>query len=200
VDAGARERSTNQIANLFVSNLSDIPNAQIRAAALSSVGAGGLPVELNLLGQDTDTLEVYKNEILGRIKDVDGLVNINTSSRPGKPEIAVRPDRKKLVDVGLTVYDLALALRYAVEGVVTTRYRDQGEEYDMRVMMEDESVDSPEKVGNITVVASTGTYRLSQLADIEFSEGYSTILHQDRYKLISFEGGVAPGYFPRVTG
>jgi len=77
---------------------------------------------------------------------------------------------------------------------VTTRYRYQGEEYDMRVMMEDESVDSPEKVGNITVVAPTGTYRLSQLADIEFSEGYSTILHRDRYKWIAFEGGVAPGY------
>lgn len=194
VDAAARGRSTNQIANQFVRELSDIPNAQIRAAALSSVGAGGLPVEFDLLGQDTDTLEVYKNEILSRIKDIGGLVNINTSSRPGKPEIAVKPDRKKLVDAGLTVYDLALALRCAVEGVVDTRYRDQGEEYDMRVTMEDESVDSPEKVGNISVAAATGTYRLSQLADIEFAEGYSTILHRDRYKWISFEGGVAPGY------
>jgi HAE1 family hydrophobic/amphiphilic exporter-1 len=194
IDAAARDRSTNQMANQFVRELSDIPNAQIRAAILSSFGKGGLPVEFDLLGQDTDTLEVYKDDILSRIKDVDGLVNINTTSRAGKPEIAVGPDRKKLVDAGLTVSDLAAALRYAVEGIVTTRYRDEGEEYDIRVMMEDESVGSPEKVGNITVVAPTGTYRLSQLADIEFSQGYSTILHQDRYKLISFEGGVAPGY------
>ena len=194
IDAGARKRSTHQMASLFVRELSDISNAQIRSAALSSVGAGGLPVEFDLLGQDTDTLEVYKDDILSRIKDVDGLVNINTSSRPGKPEIAVKPDRKKLVDAGLTVSDLAVALRSAVEGAVTTQYRDRGEEYDIRVMMEDESVDSPEKVGNITVGAATGTYRLSQLTDIEFSEGYSKILHRDRYKWISFEGGVAPGY------
>ncbi|MCK4404503.1 MAG: efflux RND transporter permease subunit [candidate division Zixibacteria bacterium] len=194
IDAGARERSTHQMANLFVKELSDIPNAQIRAAAMSSAGPGGFPVEFDLLGQDTDTLEVYKDGILSRIKDIDGLVNVNTSSRPGKPEIAVKPDRKKLVDAGLTVFDLATALRSAVEGVVTTRHRDRGEEYDMRVMMEDESVDSPEKVGNITVVAPTGTYRLSQLTDIEFSEGYSKILHKDRYKWIAFKGGVAPGY------
>jgi HAE1 family hydrophobic/amphiphilic exporter-1 len=194
IDAGAREHSTHQMANLFVRELSDIPNAQIRAAALSSAGPGGLPIEFDLLGQDTDTLEVYKDEILSRIKDIEGLVNVNTSSRPGKPEIAVEPDRKKLVDAGLTVFDLATALRSAVEGIVTTRYRERGEEYDMRVMMEDESVDSPQEVGNITVVAPTGTYRLSQLTDIEFSEGYSKILHKDRFKWIAFEGGVAPGY------
>jgi HAE1 family hydrophobic/amphiphilic exporter-1 len=194
IDAGARERTTRQMANLFVRELSDIPNAQIRASALSSAGPGGMPIEFDLLGQDTDQLEVYKEAILDRIRDIDGLVNVNTSSRPGKPEIAVKPDRKKLVDAGLTVFDLATALRSAMQGVVTTQYRDRGEEYDMRVTMEDESVNSPQEVGNITVVAPTGTYRISQLTDIEFSEGYSKILHKDRYKLISFEGGVAEGY------
>jgi HAE1 family hydrophobic/amphiphilic exporter-1 len=194
IDAADRKPTTQQMVNSFIRELSDIPNTQIRVAAVSSFGGHGSPVEFDLLGQDTDTLEVYKNQIVNRIKETQGLVNLNTSSRAGKPEISIKPDRKKVADAGLTVFDLAMALRSAVEGVVTTQYRDRGEEYDMRVTMEDASVDSPEKVGNLALVAPTGTYRLSQLCQVEFSEGYSKVLHKDRYRWIQFSASIAPGY------
>ena len=202
VDAGERDMSTDAVAGVFIRKLSDIPNARIRVAALSSIGGGaGAPVTFNLMGQDVDTLEVYRQEVLRRVKDVDGLVNINTSSRPGKPEITLIPDREKLAAAGLTVYDLAMALRGAIEGLVATSYRDGGEEYDVRVAMSDRSVDTPGEVGNIPVVGPEGTYRLSQLADIEFTEGYSRILRMDKYKLVEFGGGVAQGYaLGDVTG
>jgi HAE1 family hydrophobic/amphiphilic exporter-1 len=195
VDAGKRDISTDGAAGLLIRELSDIPNARIRVAALSSMGGGGgAPLTFNLMGQDVDTLEVFRQEVLRRIRDVDGLVNINTSSRPGKPEITLIPDREKLSAAGLTVYDLAMALRGAIEGLVATSYRDQGEEYDIRVAMTDESVDTPAEVGNIPVVGPEGTYRLSQLVDIEFTEGYSRILRKDKYKLVEVGGSIAPGY------
>jgi len=94
-----------------------------------------------------------------------------------------------------------MALRGAIEGLVATSYRDGGEEYDVRVAMSDRSVDTPGEVGNIPVVGPEGTYRLSQLADIEFTEGYSRILRMDKYKLVEFGGGVAQGYaLGDVTG
>ena len=195
VDAGERDISTDGVSGLLIRELSSIPNARIRVAAINSMGGGDrAPLTFNLMGQDIDTLEVYRREVLRRIKDVDGLVNINTSSRPGKPEITLKPDREKLSAAGLTVYDLAMALRGAIEGLVATSYRDQGEEYDIRVAMSDQSVDTPSEVGNIPVVGPKGTYRLSQLVDIKFTEGYSRILRMDKYKLVEFGGGVAPGY------
>jgi len=202
VDAGERDISTDGAAGALIRELSDIPNARIRVAAVSSIGGGGgAPVTFNLMGQDVDTLEVYRQEVLRRLKDVDGLTNLNTSSRPGKPEITLMPDREKLAAAGLTVYDLAMALRGSIEGLVATSYRDQGEEYDVRVAMSNQSVDTPGEVGNIPVVGDEGTYRLSQLAAIEFTEGYSRILRMDKYKLVEFGGGVAPGYaLGDVTG
>lgn len=202
VDAGERDISTDGVAGVLMRELSDIPNARIRVAAVSSIGGGGsAPVTFNLMGQDVDTLEVYRQEVLRRLKDVDGLVNLNTSSRPGKPEITLIPDREKLSAAGLTVYDLAMALRGAIEGLVATTYRDRGEEYDVRITMSDQSVDTPGEVGNVAVVGPEGTYRLSQLADIEFTEGYSRILRMDKYKLVEFGGGIANGYaLGDVTG
>jgi len=202
VDAGARSLSTDGAVGIFIRELSDIPNARIRVAGLSSIGAGGsAPVTFNLMGQDVDTLEIYRQEVLRRIRDVDGLVNINTSSRPGKPEITLVPDREKLAAAGLTVFDVAMALRSAIEGLVATSYRDEGEEYDIRVVMADRSVDTPGEVGNIPVVGPDGTYRISQVADIEFTEGYSRILRMDKYKLVEFGGSIGPGYvLGDVTG
>ena len=194
VDAEERKFTSIEAADLFIRELSDIPNARIRVAATSPGGGREAPIQFHLLGQDTEQLEIYKNEIIDRIKTVEGLVNLNTSSRAGKPEITLVPDRKKLADAGLTVFDLAMTLRSAVEGIKATRYKEAGEEYDIRVVMKEESVDTPEEVGKIAVVSKTGVYRLSQLAKVDFSEGYSKISRKDKYKAIEFTGYTGPGY------
>jgi len=194
VDVEKRTLSSQQIASRYAGELSDIPNVKIRISAVSSAAHEDAPVTFYLMGQDTVQLEILKNRLMDKIKTVPGLTNINTSSRSGKPEITLIPDRKKLSDAGLTVYELAMTLRSAVEGIEATRYKEGGEEYDIRVVMKENSVDTPEKVANLAVVSPTGVYRISQLAKVDFSEGYSKILHKDKYKAIEFKGYTAPGY------
>jgi HAE1 family hydrophobic/amphiphilic exporter-1 len=194
VDAEERSISSVQAASRFIRELSDIPNARIRVAATAPGAGGEAPIQFFLMGQDIDQLEMYKRVVLNKIETIPGLENLTTSSRAGKPEITLLPDRKKLADAGLTVMDLAMTLRSAVEGIEATRYKEGGEEYDIRVVMKKESVDTPEKVGNIAVVSNTGIYRISQLARVDFTEGYSKIQHNDKYKAIEFTGYISPGY------
>ena len=194
VDVNDRDIASSEAANLYIRELSEIPNASIRVLAVSSMGGGDrAPIQFTLMGQDVDSLEVYKNNITDRVMDIPGLVNLNSSSRAGKPEVTLIPDRQKIADAGLTVYDLAMTLRSAVTGLVTTYFKDQGEEYDIRIMMNEESIDTPEKIGNITVVGPAGAFRLSQLADIEFTEGFSKITHLDKFKSIEFTAASASG-------
>jgi HAE1 family hydrophobic/amphiphilic exporter-1 len=195
VPADERSFSSNEMASKFITELSDIPNAQIRVAALSSAGAGaGAPILFYLLGQDNAELERYKNDLIPRIKNIEGMINLNTSSRSGKPEITLIPDREKLAMLGLTVFDVAMTLRASLEGIIATQYRESGNEYDIRISLNDESVDTPEKIQNIAVTTRTGTYRLSQLADINFTDGYNRILHKDKFKSIEITAHVGPGY------
>ncbi|MDX9859142.1 MAG: efflux RND transporter permease subunit [candidate division Zixibacteria bacterium] len=189
VDVAERDLTTDETANLLIQDLSDIPNIQLRISATSSMGMSGqAPIQFNLQGQDMAVLETYKEEILSRIKDIPGLVNLNTSSRSGKPEISIVPDRTKLADAGLTVYDIGMQLRGALTGLVATQYRDQGEEYDVRVMISDASMDTPEEVANLPVTSQGTVYTLAQLADVQYTGGVSTILHIDKYKTIQFSG------------
>jgi len=193
IDVNERDISTDEAVTLLIKDMSDVPNAQIRVSAMSTIGDGRATVNFALMGQEIDSLEIYKEQIMNRISDVPGMINLNNSSRSGKPEITILPDREKLATAGLTMYDVALTLRSALEGMVTTQYKDAGEEYDIRLSMLDESVDTPGEISNIQVMSPLGSYKLSQLAKIEFTEGYSRIIHRDKFKMIEFTAGTAPG-------
>jgi HAE1 family hydrophobic/amphiphilic exporter-1 len=194
VDVKKRTRSSREVVGSITQNLSDIPNVRIRVSSILSMTRGRADVEGYLVGQDLDSLTVFSDRLAVKSKIIPGLINFNTSARSGKPEITITPDRIKLNDAGLTASDLAVALRSSVDGLVTTHYKDRGEEYDIRVQMTRETVDSPEKIGDIPIVGASGTFRLSQLADVTFTAGYNKIVHQNRAKAVLIEADVAEGY------
>lgn len=193
VDRKLRIRSTTDMMDLLTRELSDIPNARIKVGVPQGFGGGNAPIEFFLQGQDTQRLEQLKLVVTQQIKDSPGLINLDTSTRSGRPEITIIPKRDQMADVGATVYELALALRGSVEGFVTTQYREAGNQYDVKLSLEDDAVDAPDKLRNLSIVIWGKSYLLSQLADIDFSEGTNKITHRDRFKSIQFTGDLAKG-------
>ncbi|MCK9282025.1 MAG: efflux RND transporter permease subunit [Melioribacteraceae bacterium] len=193
-DANERDISLNEMTSQFIKDLSAVPNASITVATGSEMGEGGSPIQLFLQGQDISKLEELKVVIIDKLKDVPGLINFDNSSRAGKPEITIKPKREVLADVGLTEQEIAYTMRASVEGLESSKYRESGNEYDITVTMNDDAVDTPEKIGNIPVVSSKGVvYRLAQLADINYTRGFTKILHRDKFTSIQFTGASAPG-------
>ncbi|AFH47929.1 Cation/multidrug efflux pump [Ignavibacterium album JCM 16511] len=194
VDVKERDLKLLDAIPIFTKELADIPNAKIKVDVGEDMGGGEAPIQFFLLGQDLEELERLKDETVRKLKDVPGLINFDNSSRAGKPEITVYPKREKLTEVGMTITDLAFTLRSAIEGIQSAKYREAGDEYDITVTLDDESVNSPEKIGNITVATQFGSFRLAQLADVKFTTGFTKILHRDKYTSVMFTGSSAPGY------
>ncbi len=195
VPVDQREHKLNYYIDRFVKDFSDIPNARLITVDYKSFAAkNGAPVQFFVVGQDLDTLEVLKDKIMSKIKDVPGLINLDQSSRPGKPEITIVPNRKMLAETGISVQEIALTMRAAIEGITATKYFENGEEYDVALTMENSSYNSPDKIGQIVIPSRRGTmYRISQLADISFTKSFSKILHRDKFPAIMFTGSPAPG-------
>ncbi len=195
VDVKERDIPIGKMIAKFVKDLSAIPDAKIIVDYANTGGDGGAPIQFYLMGQEINKLEELKAELINNVKDVPGLNNLDQSSRAGKPEITVYPNRDKLMEAGITAQELAVTLRSAIEGIESSKYRQHGDEYDITVTFNDESVDSKEKINNITVVSSqTGiVYRLSQLADVKFTNGFTKIIHRDKYITIAFTGSAAEG-------
>lgn len=202
IDLHERDITIDDAIETFVKDLSDIPNARIAIVYGTEMGGGGAPIQFFLTGQNLTVLEGLKDKVLEEIKDVPGLINLDQSSRAGKPEITVFPIREKLTETGLTTQELALTLRSSIEGIESSKYRELGEEYDITVTVEDEAVNTPEKIGAIPVISRTGQqFRLAQLADIKFTTGYTKILHRDKTTSIQFTGSNAKGFpLGDVTG
>lgn len=194
VDAKERKITTQQLSDKIIKDLSTIPNCKIKVIVKSSAGDdSGEPITLYLTGQDNKVLEELKLQIVNKIKDVPGLINLDTSSRSGKSEVVVKPRIYDLQLCGTNVVELAVTLRAVMEGAVYTQYKESGNEYDIKVTVDEQSYDSIEKINNISIVTSKGTYRLSQLADVSFAEGLNKIIHRDKVKTIEITGSPAVG-------
>ncbi len=193
VEANKRKMSSKQLADILIRELADIPNARIKVSTVSSGFGEQAGLEFYLQGQDTATLEKLKTQVSERIKDTPGLTNLDTSTRSGRSELTITPKRAEMAAVGATVYDLAVSLRAAVEGMVSTQYHEGDNQYDIKLSLDDAGVDSPEKIGNLSVVVNYQPYLLSQLADISFGEGTNRITHRDRSKTVVFTGDIAEG-------
>lgn len=193
-EANERDQKIMDMISKISKDLTDIPNANVKVDVGSRMGGQEAPIQFFLLGQDLDQLEILKNQAVEKIKDVPGLINFDNSSRAGKPEITVYPRREKLTEVGITITELALSLRAGIEGIQSAKYRESGDEYDITVTLNDESVNSPEKIANISVATPYGSFRLAQLANVEFTNGFTKILHRDKFTSIMFTGAAAPGY------
>jgi HAE1 family hydrophobic/amphiphilic exporter-1 len=194
-------RASNTIvAARIAEDLADIPGATIRVSS-SSGEMGNEPVAFYLQGENTDRLGDFARDLRARLPEVPGLVNLDTSSKPGKPEVILTPDRIKLNDAGLTVQDLAMTMRAAVEGMVMTTFQEGGEEYDIRVTLQDRDVSGYEEIGGIVVPTEAGLFPLAHFAEVELGEGVNQILRDDKTQSIEFTANLAPGYvLGEVTG
>lgn len=193
VDVEERDITTQEMISTLMQELSTLANAKLKVAPIASMGGGGAPIEFFLMGSNMEQLTMLNDEMLETAKSVEGLINFDSNIRSGKPEITLVPDRDKLASAGITIYELALAMRSAVQGITATTYKEGGEEYDIVVSLMNESVNSPEKIKNIPVITQAGIFRLSQLAEVQFTSGATQIVHRDKIKAAQFTGYLASG-------
>jgi HAE1 family hydrophobic/amphiphilic exporter-1 len=196
VPRGKRSESNSQLALDMTQELSDIPGATIRVSPLSEMSSGqtSAAIDLYLKGPDNAVLQDLSEKVKTRMSGVPGIVNAATSSKAGKLELSFEPDRKRLSEDGLTVQAIAVALRASVDGLVLTRYKEGGEEYDIRVMIKDSDLLDIESLKNVPIVSAAGTNPLSRYAKVSFADGYNKIMRTDKVRTVELTANLMPGY------
>jgi HAE1 family hydrophobic/amphiphilic exporter-1 len=195
VNVNDRRLGTRQLANLLMQELADIQNVRIKVSEQANMSMGSDPVEFSLKGFDSSVMQKLNEQIMAKMQDVPGLTNFDTSAKAGNPQVSFYPDRQKMAEYGVMVSDLAYALRSGLEGfIASSYYKENNNEYEIRISLADAEVNSPEKIGRIPVVTPSGTYPLAQFCEVKFTETAAQIQHLDKVKNIKFSGGVAEGY------
>lgn len=102
------------------------------------VGGQSAPIELSITGPSLEKLDELANTIEGIAKRIPETVSPDTTVRPGKPELRVRPRRAVLADLGLPASGVGLNLRANLAGLVAGTYKEGSRSYDIRVKLAEE--------------------------------------------------------------
>ena len=80
-----------------------------------------------------------------------GFQNIDTDLRMNTPELRVRVNRDKVLDVGANVDVVGRTLETMLGGRLVTRFKQDGEQYDVIVQVARDGRDTPERISEINV-------------------------------------------------
>jgi HAE1 family hydrophobic/amphiphilic exporter-1 len=106
---------------------------RISIAQVPAFGGGGVnaPIMYLVTGPDMTKIAAYADALLAKLKSFPGVVDPDTTLIVGKPELLAHIDRKKAADLGVSVADIAGALRLLVGGYEVTNYNEGGEQYEV---------------------------------------------------------------------
>jgi len=173
-----------------------IPGAVIKISAAGGFGFGSA-VQLSFTSDDRKALLATVQKVRDGLASgvVPGIINPDISSKPGKPELRVVPDRVALADQGIDATTVGSAIRTLYQGDDSTKMRVNGREYIVRTMMDLQDRNDPNVLSQVPVRFSQGNpLFLSQLAKIDKAPGIDKITRRSRAEEIQVTADILPGY------
>ena len=153
--------------------------------------AGGNNVSVDIYGYDLTETDEIAADLNTKLSDVDGLRDIVVSRKDYRMEYQIQFDREKLSLNGLNMSTASNAVRNRINGLVMSRYREDGEEYNIRVRFEEDYRQSIEDIENILIYTPTGGgVRISDLGAVVETSSLPQIDRQDRERIVSVTGTI----------
>ena len=160
---------------------------------VDAVGGGQRPFNVNIVGDDIKETEKYANLLFAKLKNHPALLDPDITSRPGKPEFQIIPDRYKAERLGVSTTLLGSELRTQVEGSTPAVFRENGEEYDIRVRLIESQRNLKESFDSIYIPnINNSLVKLNSVAKALDTTGPANINRQDRGRYVQISADVAP--------
>ena len=192
-----RERSTGQVADVIREILKDYPEfKKVKVTEGASMGMGGAStVDIEIYGYDFHTTDLVAREIQAKMLAAGGSAQVLLSRDEYTPEYQVDFDREKLAVNGLNSTTAAAYLTAAMNGSTQSYYREDGDEYDIRVRYAPEFRTSIEDIENILIYNNMGKgVRIKDLGNVIETETPPAIQRKNRERLITVSCMVADDY------
>lgn len=191
-----RKRSQDEVSEVMREIIAQYP--AITSSVVKGGGGpagGGSPVDLDIFGHDFDETTQLAKELQRKILASPSCSQVSISRKDYNPELRFVFDREKLAIHGLNLATASSFLRNAVNGSVSSYYREDGDEYDIRVSYAPEARQSMTDITNVLIYTPTGaSIRLGELGYIEEAFTPPTIERKDRSRVITLGADLAPGY------
>ena len=185
-----RKRSSSEIADIIRADLKEYPEIHKGTVSEGMGGMGGAAsVAVEIYGYDFQTTDRIANELRDKMAADPAFAQVTLSRDQYTPEYQVDFDRVKLAANGLNSTSAAAAVSAAMSGSVGSYYREDGEEYDIRVRYDKNYRTSVEDIENIIIYNASGNgIRIKDLGRVVETEVPPTIERKNRQRMITVTG------------
>lgn len=169
--------------------LADYPDLRMAVTDVSAIQAKGQDTrlfQLSLQGPALDKLEEYANSIKTKLREVPGIVDVDSTLAFRKPELQSTIDRERASDLGISVENIATTLSVLVGGQPVSRYKEGTEQYDVWLRADKPFRANPDSLATLTIPSpKAGLVQLSSLANLREARGPSQIDRFNRQRTVT---------------
>jgi HAE1 family hydrophobic/amphiphilic exporter-1 len=189
-----RKISQFDVMKLARAALQDFPGVRVAIQNVSSIGGRSTPVNVIVRGPDLKVLSSLSNQFTQKMKEIPGLVDVDSSVNVGNPEVQVNILRDKAADLGVSVTDIARTLRTMISGEEDiTKFKEGDELYEVRLRVQPEQRVSADAIGGLMVPSAQGRLvRLDNVAVIQRGTGPAQIDRYNRQHQVTLTSNVLP--------
>ena len=147
-----RNKDLNALNNEFRDRLQTVAGIRVTsvAAAQDSVSGGQKPIMISIKGTDLNELQKISDRFIAEMEKIKGVVDLESSLKEPKPTLGVHINRVLASDLGLSVSQIANAIRPLIAGNNVTTWEDRdGENYDVNVRLNENKRMLPQDVQNL---------------------------------------------------
>ena len=191
VDKAQRAISTEDFGQQLKRELAQIPGIKVTVSPASIVGASQAPIQIAVKGTSLASIRQSAAQVKNVVLSVPGTQDVKFSVKDPKPEVTVSLDREKMAQLGISASDVGIALQNAFRGNDQSKFKQNGNEYDILISLDRFDRTNPQDVSRLTFVNNQGrTFDLSQFARVQEQTGESVLERIDRLSSITINSQV----------
>ena len=198
IDWDQRDRSILDVARELQPKMAGLPGVTAFPITPPSLGQGfrERPVNFVLISTDSyQNLAAVTRQFMDEIAKNPGIVSADIDLRLNKPELKIDVNREKAADMGVSVDVVARAIETMLGGRQVTRYKREGEQFDVIVQTQATGRDTPDDVEKIFVRGRNETMiPLSSLVTVRESVAPRELNHFSQRRSVSITANLAPDY------
>ena len=193
-----RKRTTLEMAREMQPRINALPGVSAFPITPPSLGQGfrERPVNFVILTSDSyENLSQVTRQFLDEIGKNPGFLTPDVDLRLNKPELKIDVDRDKASDLGVSVEVVARAIETMLGGRQVTRYKREGEQYDVIVQTQSIGRDTPDDVERIFVRGRNDTMiPLASLVKVREAVAPRELNHFSQRRAVTITANLAPNY------
>ncbi|MBK8889076.1 MAG: efflux RND transporter permease subunit [Dechloromonas sp.] len=197
-DWKARDRRSPDVAKELFPKFGNIPGVLAFPVTPPSLGQSPRERPINFVivtSASYEELQQVTSQFLGELAKNPGLTNVDTDLKLNKPELSVEVRRDKAADMGVLVESIGRTLETLLGGRQVTRFKRDGEQYDVIVQVADSDRRNPDDIRDIYVRGRDGSMiSLDNLVDVSETVAPRELNHFGQRRAVTITANLAPGY------